>query len=124
MVPSFFVYQEKFDLLSSGKIDRKKLQIAHFTQENQTKKTKTSPNTEIEEVIYNVWKDVLEIEEIGIYENFIRIGGNSLSAISITSRLKEILELEVSINDVFNYPNIQLYAEYIEEMITKLLNEN
>ena len=44
------------------------------------------------------------IDKIGVNENFIRIGGNSLNAISITSRLKHALELDVSIVDVFNYP--------------------
>ena len=124
MVPSHYTFLTKFDLSTSGKIDRKKLLIDYPTSKIIAEKTRIAPQNEIEEIIYNVWTDVLKIDEIGIHENFIRIGGNSLDAISITSRLKEILELEVSINDVFNYPNIQLYAKYIEEVITKLLNES
>ena len=124
MVPSQYIFLTQFDLSTSGKIDRKKLLLDYPASKIIAKKTRIAPQNEIEEIIYNVWKAVLKIDEIGIHENFIRIGGNSLDAISITSRLKEILELEVSINDVFNYPNIQSYAKYIEDIITKLLNES
>lgn len=124
MVPSQYIFLTKFDLSTSGKIDRKKLLLDYPTSKIIAEKTRIAPQNEIEEIIHTVWRNVLKIDEIGIHENFIRIGGNSLDAISITSRLKEVLELEVSINDVFNYPNIQSYAKYIEEVITKLLDES
>lgn len=123
MIPSVFVYVEKFELLSSGKIDRKKLKVITPLENNVVKKIRVAPQNEIEEMIHDTWLRVIELEEIGINEDFISIGGNSLLAISITSRLKEILELELSINDVFNYPTIKQYALYVEEMITELLNE-
>lgn len=124
MIPSFFVHQEKLELLPSGKIDRKKLLIKDSDSNLKIEKTRIAPQTEIEELICNIWKEVLHINEIGIYENFINIGGNSLIAISITSRVKETLELDlISINDVFNYPTIASYAKNIEEIITQLLEE-
>ena len=123
MVPLRYTHIKEFELSISGKIDRKKLLLEYPTSKVIEKKTRIAPQNEIEEIIHDVWTTVLNIEEIGIHENFIRLGGNSLDAISITSRLKEILELEVSINDVFNYPNIQLYANNIEEVITSLLEE-
>lgn len=123
MIPSSFNHLEKFELLPSGKIDRKKLPkvISQIVIEDTIQRI--APQNEIEEIVHQVWRDVMKIEEIGIYENFISIGGNSLVAISITSRLKEMLELNVSINDVFNYPTIQSYAQNIEKVITQLLNE-
>lgn len=123
MIPSAFVHLEQFELLSSGKINRKKILIDNPILKVKNKITRVAPQNEIEAIIHNVWTEVMNIEVIGIHENFIRIGGNSLIAISITSRLKEMLELEVSINDVFNYPTIQSYAAQIEKIITQLLNE-
>lgn len=125
MIPTGYYHIGKFDFLSSGKIDRKNLlKKYHSEKKNTSEKTLVAPQSEIEEIIHKVWLDVMNIEKIGVQENFIRLGGNSLMAISITSRLKHSLELEVAINDVFNYPTIQSYATYIEKTITQLLNEH
>lgn len=121
MIPSSYIYQEEFELLTSGKINRKILIKNRSDVTLKNEKVRVAPKNEIEKIVHKIWKKTLEIEEIGIYENFIRIGGNSLIAISITSRIKESLELEVSINSVFNYPTIESYSKYIEETITKLL---
>ncbi|TYA74716.1 non-ribosomal peptide synthetase [Seonamhaeicola marinus] len=120
MVPTFYKWIDGFELLSSGKVDRKKLLNIEVSK---TLESKVSPRNEIEELIHEVWTEVLGIEDIGVNENFIRIGGNSLNAISITSRLKNQLELEVSITDVFNYSTIEAYAKYIEQTMIKLLGE-
>lgn len=123
MVPQFYIHLEYFELLSSGKVDRKKLPEYNINDKVETPITKTAPRNEIEEIVHDAWKEVLEIDKIGVNENFIRIGGNSLNAISITSRLKHALELDVSIVDVFNYPTIEAYSQNIEKVITELLNE-
>jgi acyl carrier protein len=120
------MHLDGFELLSSGKVDRKKLPNYKILKNNKTATEESSyvlPRNEIEEIVHNVWTEVLEEKNIGIYEHFIRIGGNSLSAISITSRLKASLELDVSITDVFNYPTIASYSENVERVITTLLNE-
>lgn len=121
MIPFQFIKLENFEYLSSGKVNRKKLPAIILEKEN-IDKTYLAPQNEIQEIILDAWKEVLEIENIGIDENFIRIGGNSLHAISITSRLKRIFELDLSITEIFNYPTIIKYASHVEEVITKLLN--
>ena len=123
MIPAAFVYVERFEFLSSGKIDRKALPKYEGIPKPKSENEVVNPRTEIEEIVHGVWMEVLDVNTIDINENFIGIGGNSLNAISITSRLKSILELEVSIADVFNHPTIALYSKNIETIITKLLNE-
>ncbi len=123
MIPSLFMHLENFEFLSSGKVDRKKLP-EHSIKEIRSEKTYLAPRNEIEEMILDIWKEVLQLNEIGVDENFIQIGGNSLSAISITSRLKKTLALEISITDVFNYATVIEYAKYVEEIITELLSES
>ena len=122
MIPRYFMHLEHFELLSSGKVNRKKLPLHDTSIKLQNTETKITPRNEIEEIIYEVWKEVLRLQQIGVYENFIQIGGNSLSAISITSRLKATFELNLLITDVFNYPTIAAYADNIERVITKLLD--
>ncbi|WP_298553762.1 amino acid adenylation domain-containing protein [uncultured Algibacter sp.] len=126
MIPQCYIHLGGFELLSNGKVNRKKLPKRNDLTKNETAVVKTSyisPRNEIEEIVHDVWVEVLNIEQIGVNVNFLRIGGNSLSAISITSRLKAILELDVSITDVFNYPTIEAYSNNIEKVITELLDE-
>jgi len=121
MIPSVFILIKEFTYTSSGKVDRTKLPVLEKEVHQQPIK-RLPPTNEFEELVWEVWKEVLELGNIGINENFIRLGGNSLQAISITSRLKKELELEVSITDVFDYPTIKTYAANVEQTILKLMN--
>lgn len=122
MIPQFYSYLNDFELLSSGKVNRRKLPEVNLRKKVKQQEIEV-PKNEIEEIVHDVWKEVLKIDNIGTNENYIRIGGNSLSAIAITSRLKSILELDMSITDVFNYPTISSYSNNVEQTITTLLNE-
>jgi len=114
------VYLNEFEYLSSGKVNRKNLPKP---LKIKTKKKYITPSNEFEELVAEVWQEVLQLEKISITDNFIRLGGNSLNAISITSRIKKALELEVSITDIFNYPTIKAYSKNIEKTITQLMSE-
>lgn len=123
MIPTFFVHVDKFVLLSSGKVNRKKLPLFKLNSK-ENDKAFTAPSNEIEEIIANVWREVLNLNSIGIDDNFIYIGGNSLNAILVTSRLKVAFDLEsLSIADVFIYSTIRAYAMYIERVIIGLLEQ-
>ncbi|MFS4467928.1 amino acid adenylation domain-containing protein [Maribacter sp. 2210JD10-5] len=122
MIPSFYVYLDKFPLSSSGKIDRKRMPLYDISEISFDGIT-TPPTNEIEEIVFSVWKEVLQTDAIGIHTNFIQIGGNSLNAMVITSRLREAFELDLSIANIFTYPTIMEYAKYVEDTITKLLDE-
>lgn len=122
MVPTIYVHLKEFNLLTSGKIDRKKLPKLANAQKTISS-IKEAPSNEFEELIWEVWREVLQFKEIGINENFIRLGGNSLDAISITSRLKKELELELSITDIFDFPTIKSYADRVEQTIIELMRQ-
>lgn len=123
MVPRLYMRVGSFELLSNGKVNRKKLPKLKVSDKISKIETILAPRNEFEELIHGVWTEVLDMENIGINENFFRIGGNSLNAISITSRLKAALELEVSVTDIFNYPTIAVYSKHIEEVMIELLGE-
>ena len=123
MIPSFYMHLEKFHLLSSGKINRKKLPPIKIQVTTEEKICKP-PTNELEEITMTIWKEVLQLKQIGINDNFIHLGGNSLNAMIITSRLKEAFELEMlKLVDVFNYPTIEKYANFIKKILIKLLEE-
>ena len=122
MIPMYFKQLEEFPLSPNGKIDRKALRLIDTTEVN-SKVDFIAPQTEIEEILAEIWKEVLGVSKIGIKEDFIALGGNSLAAIRITSRINEEIEMNFTITKVFELPTIEAYSDFIEDTLTKLLEE-
>lgn len=110
MIPAFFVHREKMPINSSGKIDRKIL-IADTTYNHHTTTINQVPESELETIIARIWKEVLEIDHVGIEDNFFEIGGHSMAAILVHSRLKQVLDMEFSITVLYQFPTIRLLSE-------------
>ena len=109
MIPSDFVILEQFPLNLNGKLERKALPTL-----TQSRKNYTEPRNATEEKIAKIWQDVLKIEKIGVYDNFFEIGGNSLLAIRINSRLCQTFKLELPLRTLFEKTTIASLAERIE----------
>ncbi|WP_203257038.1 non-ribosomal peptide synthetase [Hyunsoonleella ulvae] len=123
MVPSVFKNIDQMPLTKNGKTDKKSLRSLTVEQ-LEMEVSYVAPRNEIEDMVEGVWKEVLRLEKIGVYDNFIALGGHSLAAIRVTSRINEELELELPLNKVFNLPTIDAYSKYIESTLTELLNED
>ncbi|WP_422105251.1 amino acid adenylation domain-containing protein [Winogradskyella sp.] len=122
MVPSVFKHIEEIPLTKNGKVDKKALMNYDVKVEASNNKY-VAPRNEIEELLEGIWKEVLKLDKIGVYDNFITLGGHSLAAIRVTSRVNDELQMDIPLNKVFNLPTIETYAKYIEETITSLLEE-
>ncbi|BAO74613.1 long-chain-fatty-acid--CoA ligase [Winogradskyella sp. PG-2] len=122
MVPLQFKYLKEFPLTQNAKTDRKKLSESSDIQ-FESNVTYVAPSNEIEEIIANIWSEYLDIDVIGIHDNFIALGGHSLLAMRIASALNEAFEMENPLDKIFIYPTIASYAKYIEETIISLLAE-
>ena len=122
MIPNRFVQMEKLPLTTNGKIDKKSLP---FPEVNLSKfeDRYVAPQTEIEETVTDIWSEVLQINKIGIYDDFLELGGNSLAAIRVMTRLNDRVELDLPLNLVFEKPTISQLSQKIEITILKLLNE-
>ena len=68
------------------------------------------PQNEIESIIAGIWQEVLQVEKIGIDENFFQLGGRSLAIIRVYSKLREICELEIAPAKLFEHPTIREIA--------------
>jgi acyl carrier protein len=113
---------ESFPLTSNGKVDRNALQnMAAISKEAHT--DYVAPQTEFEIILSGIWAEVLQIEKIGVKDNFLELGGNSLAAIRITSRVNNALDLDLPLNTVFENPNIFQLAQHIENSILMMLGE-
>ncbi|MBZ8183157.1 hypothetical protein G3T18_24245 [Oscillatoria salina IIICB1] len=113
MMPSAFVFLDELPLTANGKINRKALPSPEF-QFSQT--TYVEPRNPQEELLTQIWQDVLEIDPIGIRENFFELGGNSLQATQILTRIREALPAaNLSLRQLIHAATIAELAEAIEE---------
>jgi len=122
MVPTHYQYLDSFPLSPNGKIDRLALQKIETTA-IEAQSNYEAPQTEIEELLTGIWKEVLKETKIGITDNFIAVGGHSLAAIRITSRINSEIELDFKLNKIFELPTIKEYAKHIEETIIEIMGE-
>ncbi len=114
MIPSHFVTMKEFQLTSNGKIDRKALPKPEDMQTDAVSAYKTPMNA-IEERLVRVWESVLRREKIGIQDNYFALGGDSIKAIQIVSRLKEE-NLKLQLRDIFLFPTIEESASRVTEI--------
>ncbi|RZK13109.1 MAG: amino acid adenylation domain-containing protein [Flavobacterium sp.] len=122
MIPNAYKRVESFPLTSNGKVDRNALQnLAFITKEDNA--DYVAPETEFEKMLSEIWSEVLQIEKIGVNDNFLELGGNSLAAIRITSRVNKAFDLDLPLNTIFEHPNIFQLAQHIETSILMMLGE-
>ncbi|MCF2149913.1 amino acid adenylation domain-containing protein [Desmonostoc muscorum LEGE 12446] len=112
MVPTAFMILKAFPLTSNGKIDHRALPMPDALRP-ELEVAYVVPQTEVEKTIASVWQKALNIEKIGIHDNFFEIGGHSLLLVTVHSQLQEILNAELSTLDLFRYPTINSLAEYL-----------
>lgn len=122
MIPSRFRQLETFPLSANGKIDRKALKQLDVLALDQTIEY-VPPQTEIEEVMVEIWEEVLNTSPIGIHDNFIELGGNSLLAIRIIARINEAIELEIPVNIIFELLTIEGVSAHVEGLMLEILRE-
>jgi amino acid adenylation domain-containing protein len=116
MVPSVFVTLEMLPLMPNGKVDRQKLPRLDDARPQPSRQF-VAPRTEIEELIAQTWREVLKIENVGIFENFFELGGHSLLATQIVARLQEAFNKDVPLRVLFDAPTIAELARELETII-------
>jgi amino acid adenylation domain-containing protein len=114
MVPSLFIFLDTLPLGPNGKIDRSKLPPPDEARSGLASAA-IPPRSELEELVGNIWRDVLQFENVSIHDNFFSLGGHSLLAIQIVSRLQEAFNKEVPLRILFDNPTI---AELGQELAT------
>lgn len=125
MVPNAFMILEALPLTSNGKVDRQALPMPDVLRP-ELEVAYVIPQTEVEKTIASVWQKALNLEKVGIHDNFFEIGGHSLLLVTVHSQLQKILKSELSTLDLFRYPTINSLAEYLSSSpnSTELLQEN
>jgi amino acid adenylation domain-containing protein len=105
MIPSAFVSLDALPLLPNGKIDRRQLPTPDRTRADLATPF-LPPQTRVEEALTDIWAEVLVLDRVGIHDNFLELGGNSLLATQIISRVISILQVEIPLRSLFESPTV------------------
>ena len=114
MMPSSFVVLQSLPLTPNGKVDRKALP-APDQSEVRADAPYLPPQTELERIVTDIWQHVLKIEHVGLNDNFFDLGGHSLLMVQVQGKLRSALQRNISITDLFKYPNVGDLVTYLSE---------
>jgi amino acid adenylation domain-containing protein len=106
MIPAQWVMLDELPLTPHGKLDRKALPAPDGSRP-ELEVAYVAPRSLEEQVLAEIWAEVLGVERVGVHDNFFELGGHSLVATQIVSRAKELLSIELSIKDLFTNPTIE-----------------
>lgn len=109
MLPSKFVALEAMPLTTSGKIDRNALPSPGMNRV-MLKETYVAPRTAVEEVLSSIWSQVLNVEPVGINDNFFALGGDSMRSVQILSKAQE-RGWNFTLQQIFEAETIRVLAE-------------
>ncbi len=113
MVPPSFLMLDELPVMPNGKVNRQALPaLDQLRPDLETKLV--DPRTPIEETLAGIWARVLGVERVGINDNFFELGGHSLLATQAISRVREAINVEVSLRHLFEHPTITGLADVVE----------
>lgn len=113
MVPSFFILVDNMPLTPNGKINKRKLPKP--TRDNiLTVSKNVLPNTETERELIGIWKEVLNVDKIGVTDDFFDLGGHSILAVKLTSLIKSKLGKNLPISVLFTDSTIRDLGKKID----------
>jgi amino acid adenylation domain-containing protein/FkbM family methyltransferase len=112
MTPGAIVLLDEFPLTVHGKIDRKALPAPQSLHDESV----VSALTPIEEMLANIWLEVLPVTQIRPPENFFEVGGHSLLATQVVSRIRTVFQVDLPLRALFESPVLSELARYVETL--------
>ena len=120
MIPSTFIELETLSLTVNGKVDRKALQVAADSRASKVELTSEflAPRTPTEQVLADIWGEILQLKDVGVHDHFFELGGHSLLATQLVSRVQSLFRITLPLRQIFERPTIATLAEVITQTQT------
>ncbi|WMS87321.1 non-ribosomal peptide synthetase [Pleionea litopenaei] len=113
MVPKYWQVLDRIPLSHNGKVDRNALPVIDINTSGSSEVS--PPNTSMQRLIASIWSEELQIDKLGIDDNFFSLGGDSILAVRVVARLKQELRLQITVSDLFKYQSIRKLADALED---------
>ncbi len=110
-MPSLLIWLDRLPLNTNGKVDRRALPNPHKTR--LLAAAAVPPSNDTERSLAAIWKDVLGIEQIGVDDSFLELGGDSLQIMRMLNRVRQLFERNVSIAEFFISPTVAALARIL-----------
>jgi aspartate racemase len=117
MLPAAYVQMSELPLNRNGKRDRSALP-APDPARRETGAEYAAPRTERERMILRLWQELLQVETIGIHDNFFDLNGHSLLLIKMHQRLEEMFQIKIPVVELFRNPTIDALQRYLQPEAT------
>jgi amino acid adenylation domain-containing protein len=122
MVPTFYVVVDELPLTPNGKVDRRALPDI-VAEQGEQREGYLGPLTAGEEIMAEVWTEVLGLERVGLNDNFFEVGGHSLLATQVISRVRETFEVEMPLRSLFENPTLGEFVVAVQEYVVRSVEE-
>ena len=110
MVPAAWVVLDTLPLTANGKLDRRRLPSAEGSSE-APEAGSLAPRTDLERELAAIWAKVLGVPAVGVDDNFLALGGHSITATQILSRVRDAFSVELPFRTLFENPTVAGLAE-------------
>ncbi|WP_424533870.1 amino acid adenylation domain-containing protein [Sphaerisporangium viridialbum] len=117
MVPGLWARLDRLPLTTSGKVDRAALPEVEPERETRF----VPPRTDAEQLVAEIWAEVLELDRVGALDDFFHLGGHSLLAVQVTARIRANVELDMPIRTIFARRTVAELAAALEELLLEEL---
>jgi amino acid adenylation domain-containing protein len=114
MIPSSFVLLDALPLTPNGKVDRRALPDPDNARPNLDRAYKP-PATTTEAQLTSIWSEVLSVDPVGVHDNFFDLGGHSLAASRVVSRVIQTFAVELPVKALFDAPTVAEMAAIVEQ---------
>jgi hypothetical protein len=114
MVPGILMRLESMPLTPNGKLDRDALPAPEAARLERGTPL-SSPTDEIERALAELWKELLQVENVGIHDGFFDLGAHSLLLVQAHGRIVHMFQTNLSVVQMFEYPTVAALARYIRE---------
>ena len=112
MIPAHLILLDAFPLTGNGKLDRKALPAPDASQ---LQAAFVAPETPLQQELAAIWAEVLKVERVGLHDNFFELGGHSLLAVQLLARVRERLQHEIGLRDLFEQPTLAAFSAAVEK---------
>jgi amino acid adenylation domain-containing protein len=114
MIPAVFMKIEDFPLTGNGKLDRNSLPAPSAARPDLDAEF-VEPETPVERLVAKIWTEVLSLDQVGVHDNFLDLGGHSLTATRLVSQIIKQFQLDIPLRFLFQSPTVAEMAAVITE---------